>query len=385
MNDAYAIQVPRDVRFGCGVLSQIPRFLPERIGTVLVVSGRHAAAEAERIRLLLKQSGREAETHVVASGGEASVDDVDAIARSARKAKADAILAIGGGSVMDASKAAAAIAPLNGPCVDWFYGRRALPGKGLFFAAVPTTAGTGAEMTNNAVLIDPETSVKQSLRSPDMTADLAVVDPELTLGCPAAVTASSGLDAFVQAVESYASPRATAFSQALSLTAAKKIAGALFQAYRKPDDLASRTEAAEGSMLAGMAFAQAGLGAVHGIAHPIGALLHVPHGVACAILMTPVFRFNARTRPDAYAELARALNCGASAEDFLLMADALRGSVGVPDSFQSCGLDAKHIPFIVANCRSGSMKNNPVFMTDEDVASLVEELTRPREEGGEKA
>ncbi len=379
MNDAYAIQVPHDIRFGCGIISNVPRFLPNRVGTILVVSGKHAAVEAERVRLLLKQNGREAKTHVVASSGEASVVDVDAIAQAARETKADAILAIGGGSVMDASKAAAAIAPLDGPCVDWFYGRRELTGKGLFFAAAPTTAGTGAEMTNNAVLIDPETSVKQSLRSPDMTADLAIVDPELTLGCPASVTASSGLDAFVQAVESYASPRATAFSQALSLAAAKKIACSLFQAYCKPDDLAARTEAAEGSMLAGMAFAQAGLGAVHGIAHPIGALLHVPHGVACAVLAAPVFQFNAKTRPDAYAALARALDCGSSAKDFLLMTEALRDSVGIPDSFQPYGLDAKHIPFITANCRSGSMKNNPVFMTDDDVASLTEALTRPNQ------
>lgn len=378
MNDAYGIQLPRNIRFGCGSFSKLAEFLPDRIASVLIVSGRHGVPDAERASLLLKQSGRAAGIHLGVSA-EPTVDDVDAVARAARRQGADAVLGLGGGSVMDAAKAAAAIAPLSAPCVDFFYGKRLLSGKGLRFIAVPTTAGTGAEATNNAVLIDPETSVKQSLRSPDMLADLAIVDPELTLGCSAAVTAASGMDAFVQAVESYASPRASAFSRALSLSAARKILANLRKVWRTPGDLAARSQMAEAAMLAGIAFAQAGLGAVHGLAHPIGSLLHVPHGVACAVLMIPVFRFNAETRPEIWEELARELQCGSDCEDFLQAAAALRDSVGIPDSFQDCGLRMEHVPFIVANCRSGSMKNNPVFMPDEKVAALTESLMRSGE------
>ena len=127
-------------------------------------------------------------------------------------------------------------------------------------------------------------------------------------------------------------------------------------------------------MLTGIAFAQCGLGAVHGLAHPCGSLLHSPHGIACAILMTPVFRFNAVTHPEPYAEMAQALGAGNTAEDFIRFAADLASVLQIPDNMRSYGLAPEHFDFIVKNCRSGSMKSNPRYMRDEDVVELLTAL-----------
>ena len=275
---------------------------------------------------------------------------------------------------MDAAKAAAALIPLDGSVSDYFRGEKSIPGKGLFFAAAPTTAGTGAEATSNAVLTDPETKIKKSLRHPGMMADLALIDPELTLSSPLALTAASGLDAFVQAFESYTSPRATALTRTLSAEAVRKIFNSLIPAFREPDNLLFRTEMAEGSMLSGLAFAQTGLGAVHGIAHPVGSLLGVPHGIACATLMLPVMRFNAPVCGDRYAELASCCGEKPEAEAFLRAAEELFRNLGGTPNLRAFHFGKEHFDFIVRNCRSASMKQNPRPMSDSDVVAILEQL-----------
>ena len=246
--------------------------------------------------------------------------------------------------------------------------------EGLFFAALPTTAGTGAEITNNAVLTDRESRIKQSLRHPSMVADAAVVDPDLTLSCPRELTAFSGLDAFVQAFESFTSPRSSALTRALAAEAVRKIFHSLEEAWKEPENIRARTEMAEASMLSGMAFSQTGLGAVHGLAHPVGSLLGVPHGLACAILMRPVLEFNLPVCSEQYADLADRTFIGSDARSFLRAAGDLAEKLEVPENLRSFALHRSDFEFIIKNCRSASMKQNPREMTDRDVEAILEKM-----------
>jgi len=384
---SFTIHTPRDVVFGCGKAAGLGSYLPASVRRVLLISGRHAADKAAK-SLAGSLSASNCKVRIFADTmAEPSPGAVDAAAEAVRAFDADAVVALGGGSVIDTTKAAAALARLEGNCIDYFNGSRELVvADRPFFAALPTTSGTGAEMTNNSVLTDPATQIKKSIRHPGMTADLALVDPDLTMDCPRGVTVASGLDALVQAVEAFVSPKGTGYTKSLAKTAACELYGALKSIVHEPwkpagddpaPDAAFRVAMAEGSMLAGLAFAHAGLGAVHGLAHPVGSLLHVPHGVSCAILMLPVFQFNMNACGALYGELVHEFLPKEPHPDAALFIAAMRElslGLGVPDNLRGYGLAEEHLPFIVANCRSNSMKNNPAPMSDEQVETLLRTL-----------
>ena len=384
---SYTIHTPRDIVFGPGSASKLASHLHGHMRRVLIVAGKHAAeTDAKAIAGDLTGAGHEVRIFADTMA-EPSPGAVDKAANAIREFDADAIVAIGGGSVIDTAKAAAALSRLDGTCIEYFSGSRELVVTDRpFFAALPTTSGTGAEMTNNSVLTDPATQIKKSIRHPGMTADLAIVDPDLTANCPRGVTVASGLDALVQGIEAFVSPKGTEYTRALAFVASKKLFHALKRIVRgswMPDgtepelDAAFRADMAEGSMLAGMAFAHAGLGAVHGLAHPVGSLLHVPHGVSCAILMTPVFQFNMNACSRLFGELASAFAPKEPHPDAALFIESVRNlslGLGVPDTLRDYGLAEEHFPFIVANCRSNSMKNNPAQMSDDQVVTLLRSL-----------
>ena len=372
MNPIYSMHYPAEIAFGPGIRLQLPEKLAG-FKKILLAAGTHFLQTPEYGELLdaLKSFEIHTESGIQA---EPPLENVDRLIRAGRDFQAEAVVAVGGGSVIDAAKAAAALIPLSGSCTEYFTGARNIPRKGLFFAALPTTSGTGAEITNNAVLTDAATKIKKSLRHPAMAADLAMVDPLLTVSCPPALTAASGLDAFVQAFESYTSPRASAVTQALSCAALIKIAASLEAACVNGSDLAARTEMAEGSLMSAMAFSQTGLGAIHGLAHPIGSLLKVPHGKACAALIPSVVEWNLPLCEKQYGEIARKCGFGSRAEDFLSVCLELCRKTGVKAGFRDFRLNASHFDFIIRNCRSASMKLNPRPMSDEDVRKLLERL-----------
>jgi len=299
---------------------------------------------------------------------------VDRLAQEAREARAEVIVAVGGGSVIDAAKAAAAVAPTSEPVQPYFDGERAIPAPGLPFVALPTTAGTGAEITKNSVLTDRQAGVKKSLRSPHMVPAAALVDPELTLTLPPSLTAASGLDALTQAVESYTSQRANAVSRPLAAAAVRRLMQHLPTVFRDGGDREARTAVAEGSLLSAMAFSQSGLGAVHGLAHPIGLALDLAHGVTCAVLLPHVLRWNEPVCRADLDELGRAAGLGGADAFVAAVADLCR-QLEIPAGLAEFGLSEDHFPAIVANCRSGSMAANPRPMTDEDVTELLGRLT----------
>lgn len=371
----YDLVLPRKICFGVRSSRRLPEVLPASARRVMLVAGSHTVRSglAETLSDLLKKSGREV-LLVNGASSEPPPDEIDALADSARAFRADSVAAVGGGSVIDAAKAAAALVPFEGRCMDYFSGSAVIDRPGLFFVAIPTTAGTGAEMTSNSVLTDPVSKIKKSLRSPFMTPSATLNDPELLADAPPRVIAFCGLDAFVQAAECFTSTRCNPFSRSLALSALSSLAVNLPAFYDDPRNEEARDKTAEASMMTGVAFAQTGLGAVHGLAHPIGALLHVPHGEACAILMPYVFAFNAETVPEPYAEMARAVNAGSSASDFVRFTKSLVRHFDIPENLSSFGLTDEHFPFIIKNCRSGSMKTNPRSMSDEQAESILTKL-----------
>ena len=361
-------QLPGKILFGCGERHALPGLLPP--GNVLIVAGRHSKSRIES-ELLPALKGRET-LLLTDIQPEPPLADVERAISLGRKLGAECVIGWGGGSAIDTGKAAAALMKQPGHVADYFYGRKKIDGKGCFFAALPTTSGTGAEITPNAVLSDPETGVKQSLRHDTMFADVAIVDPELTYDCPPGVTAASGFDALTQAIESYLSRKANVASEALALKAAMDVFANLRPAVRESSP-AARSAVAEGSMLAAMAFAQSGLGSVHGIGHPLGSLCHVPHGICCAVLLPTLLRWNLPVCREKMEFLAGML-VRDTPETLIASLEELRRAIALPENFREYGLAEEHFGFIVKNCRSGSMKTNPRDFSDEEVVMILKEL-----------
>lgn len=362
------VNLPAEIHFGRGIRSRLVKALPP--GPVLFIAGKHSRSriETEVIPLLERREFR----LFCGVSPEPPLEEVEQARELGREIGAVSVVGWGGGSAIDVAKSVAVLLPCPGTVADYFYGRRTIPGKGAFFAALPTTAGTGAELTANAVLRDPATDVKQSLRGGDMLADIALIDPDLVRDCPPSVTAASGFDALTQAVESFLSRKATPVSRLLAGQAAEKLFLHLPRAFEGVP--AEFDPVTEGSMLGAAAFGQSGLGAVHGLAHPIGSILHVPHGVCCAILLPEVLRWNLEAARDSFTELAGQLGC-VSPEELIDRIETLRKTLHLPENFREYGLAPQHYPFILANCRSGSMKCNPRALSDAEISKLLERVS----------
>jgi alcohol dehydrogenase class IV len=278
--------------FGPGRMAEAGSLVRNFGRRVLLVVGGHPE-RADRLRKLLAESGLE--WTEVCIPREPTVADVISGAELARQQDRDVVVSLGGGAVLDAGKAIAALATNPGDPLDFLevIGRaqplRATP---LPFLALPTTAGTGAEVTRNAVLGSPSHRVKVSLRSPLILPRVALVDPDLTRELPPALTATTGLDALTQLLETYVSIRANPLTDALCREALPRIGRALPRAWADGNDRAARTDMALASLFSGLALANAGLGAVHGFAGPLGGMFDAPHGALCAALLAPVTRAN---------------------------------------------------------------------------------------------
>ncbi len=343
----------------------------------LVVTG----ASSERVAALI--SALSAETFAVPA--EPTVDLVREGARRVQAAACDVIISLGGGSAIDAGKAIATIATNGGEPLEFLevVGKgRAIAAAPLPFIAVPTTAGTGSEVTRNAVLASPEHGVKASLRSPLMLPRVALVDPELTYGLPPAVTACTGLDALTQLIEPYVSARANPLTDAICIEGMKHVAGSLRRAYRNGTDQQARRGMALASLFGGLALANAGLGVVHGFAAPLGGSWKAPHGALCAALLPHGMAANVaalRTRMpqhpalERYTAIARLLTgrADAAAEEGIEWVRALCGELNVPP-LRTWGITEADLPGVVEKAaHASSMKANPLPLTGEELLALV--------------
>lgn len=362
--------------FGAGRAAQLPAVLAELGSRVLVCTGAHPERHAELLSSLTLP-------RVVSTvDGEPTVDRARTVTAAAREHGADVVLGIGGGSVLDLAKTVAMLLGNGGDPLDYLevVGRgRPVSRPSVPFVAVPTTAGTGSEVTANAVLTVPGDAVKASVRGPLMLARVALVDPLLTVDCPPAVTASSGLDALTQCLEPLVSVRANPLTDGLAREGLRRAGSGLRRAYTDGADVAARTDMAACAVSGGMALANAKLGAVHGFAGVLGALAGVPHGMACAAFLVPVVEANLRALHDRqagspaverYAEAARLLTGDPSATtaDGL---DWLRETVArlhVPP----VALDPAQGPDVVRRvARASSTQGNPVELTDAELHAIL--------------
>lgn len=363
--------------FGEGTAATLPE-LARTFGTrPLVVTG----ASTERAAALV--SALSAETFAVP--GEPTVGLVREGARRVQAGACDVVIALGGGSAIDGGKAIASVATNGGEPLEFLE----VVGKGhaiavpsLPFIAVPTTAGTGSEVTRNAVLGSPEHGVKASLRSPLMLPRVSLVDPELTYGLTPAVTASTGLDALTQLIEPYVSARANPLTDAICVEGIGRVAGALRRAYHDGADVDARRDMALASLFGGLALANAGLGVVHGFAAPLGGTWKAPHGALCAAILphgmaanVAALRARAPQHPalGRYATIARLLTSrnDARAEDGIDWVRELCVELNIP-ALRAWGVTQADLPGVVEKAaHASSMQANPLPLTSTELLAVV--------------
>ena len=369
--------------FGAGALQGIGPAYKGRSKRPLVVTGANPA-RAERLLSLLLQNAMQ--PVIFSVPGEPELSTVEQGTALARAEQCDRVFGFGGGSVIDAAKAIAAMMTNEGGLLDYLeiIGQaKPLTKRPAPFIAIPTTAGTGAEVTRNAVLASPEHKVKVSLRSPMMLPVLALVDPELTYDLPPALTASTGMDALTQLIEPYVCRRANPMTDGYCTEGIRRAARSLRLAYQEgTTNRAAREDMAMASLLGGMSLANAGLGAVHGFAGPIGGSFPAPHGAVCAILLPDVMKANIRALRERderswalrrYYQLARWLtnNPHATADAGGEWVTKLVADLQIP-RLGTYGIRAEHIPDLVAKAQNASsMKANPIVLTPEELAESL--------------
>lgn len=415
-------RLPR-IEFGCGVLGKLPAIAGSYGKRLLLVTGKKSFVESEAGSVFLESlKAGGFSWQVLPVLGEPSPQFVDEAVASLRGEKFDAVLGIGGGSALDAAKAIAGLLKPGNSVMDHLEGvgpELTYRGPATPFIAVPTTAGTGSEATKNAVLSvrGPE-GFKKSFRDDALVAEWAIVDPDLLATCPRELIAADGMDAFTQLLESFVSTRANPMTDALARSGIMAVKDGLLAWCSGGDSAADRaalglphppaplppggegrvlsrcatlTNGAErmayASLLSGICLAQTGLGSVHGLAAPLGAFFPIPHGVACGTLVAGATRVNiealAARFPDSpalpkYAEIGRrfamqkGLN-GTDARQYLLDELGRWQEVLCLPRLSAYGVAEADIPRLVANSRGSSMKTNPVALTDEEIARVLQE------------
>jgi alcohol dehydrogenase class IV len=368
--------------FGHGTLREVGPLAADMGRRAFVITGTNM----ERAAPLLEQSKKQRIEFITFSVPcEPTTTMAFTGAQKAREAKSDLVIGIGGGSVLDTGKVVAALLTNNGELIDYLEvigGRQELANNAAAYIAVPTTAGTGTEVTRNAVLISPEHRVKVSMRSPLMLPRAAVIDPVLTHSMPPAVTASTGLDAMTQLMEAYVSKRANPLTDGICREGLKRAARSLPRAYEDGTNAAAREDMCLASLLGGLALANAGLGAVHGFAAPLGGMFSAPHGTICARLAAYVMEANLQAlqiRAPAspalarYEEVAQILTgmTTAGAADGTLWIQDLCVALKVPP-LAEFRLKEADLPNVVASSkRTSSMKGNPIELTDRELMEIL--------------
>jgi alcohol dehydrogenase len=390
-NLAFSIaRLPR-IEFGAGSVKKLPGILGRYGKRLLIVTGGaslYATAQWEWLATNLREQGFGWETFKVS--GEPSPQRVDEAVARFRKQDFDAVLGIGGGSVLDAAKAIAGLLKPGNSVMDHLEGvGPELPyhGPATPFIAVPTTAGTGSEATKNAVLsLHGRDGFKKSFRDEQLVPEYAVLDPDLLASCPPHLIAANGMDAFTQLLESFVSTRANPFTDALALSGMEAARDGLLTWYENgPAAAAGREKMAYAALLSGITLAQVGLGSVHGLAAPLGAFFPIPHGVTCGTLLEAATRVNIEAMAERdpanpalarYARAGRLLGCDGTCGDveartFLLQ--VLRQwteRMGLP-RLAEFGIAMADLPHIVANSRGSSMKTNPIVLSDIEVGEIL--------------
>jgi alcohol dehydrogenase class IV len=369
--------------FGQGTVKELIPAAKSFGGRALIVAGKSGLRISGVIEQLKVEGVSVSEFHVSA---EPTVAVVKSGLEQARAESCDLVIGIGGGSVIDAAKAIAGLVSNLGQIYDYLevVGKgKSLANPAVPYIAIPTTAGTGSEVTRNAVLTVPDHRVKVSLRSPFLLPRLAIVDPELAYSLPAEITAAAGLDALTQLVEPFLSSAANPITDSLCREGMRRVSRSLRSAFEHGDDPQARENMALASLFGGLALANAKLGAVHGFAGPIGGMFPAPHGAVCARLLPLVaetnlkaLRVRAARNPslERFIEMSRLLtgDQNAHAEDGIKWLSGLCAALKVPP-LATYGVTKSDFPEIIAQAkRASSLKGNPIELMDTELLSIME-------------
>ncbi|MDZ4800816.1 MAG: iron-containing alcohol dehydrogenase [Bryobacteraceae bacterium] len=382
----HTFHAPSAVIVGAGARYQLAEEL-SKIGSsrVLIVTDAHLRASGmlDDVLSLLERSGIQA--HIFANvQPDPTVQNVlDGVA-ALRASGADAIVAIGGGSPIDAAKIIG-VASVHQGLISDFQGYHRIPAAGPPLIAVPTTAGTGSEATKVAVITDPERQVKMMILDPKLMPRVAIVDYELTMSMPAALTAHVGVDTLTHGIEAFVSRKANPMSEAMALSCVELTAGNLLRAWQQPDDASARSAMSVAACQGGMAFTNSGLCLVHGMSRPLGAVFHLPHGLSNAVLLPAVTRFSVRGAPQRYARIARTMGLASretpdedACHRLVQGLEELNQTLEIP-RLRACINRPQHqfeavLEKMVADgLASGSPQNNPVVPSAEQMVELYRE------------
>ncbi|MEI9865385.1 MAG: iron-containing alcohol dehydrogenase [Limisphaerales bacterium] len=368
--------------FGAGAINQVGENAKRLGRRALVVTGGNPSRAK---KLLANLSANGIDSAVFSVTGEPEILTIENGVAFAKKENCDFVISIGGGSVIDAGKAIAAMMANDGALLDYLEiigAGKPLAKRSAAFIAIPTTAGTGAEVTRNAVLASPEHKVKVSLRSPHMLPAIAVIDPEFTYDLPPALTATTGLDALTQLIEPFICLRANPMTDGFCTDSIQRAARSLREAVFNGQNKSAREDMAVASLFGGLSLANAGLGAVHGFAGPIGGSFPAPHGAICAALLPHVMAANLRALrerdPDSFAlrrydQVATLLtgNPHATADVGVDWVQKLVGELPIP-KLGAYGIRGEHVADLVMKAgKASSMKANPIVLTPEELAEIL--------------
>lgn len=378
-----ALRSPRNIVFGNGQRAALPGYVAALGKSVLVVTDARLESEPS-VRALLADLAAAGSKVAVFAGVEAELpaECIHAGVKKAQEAGAEVIVGLGGGSCMDAAKVIALLCAHGGAISD-YYGEFKVPGRVLPLVAVPTTAGTGSEATPVAVVADPDRAVKVGISSPYLIPDTAICDPELTLTCPAGLTAVSGADALVHAIEAFTTavrpptPGMThehvfvgknALTDSHALAAIGNIGRGLVAAVRDGSDIEARSAVMLGALQAGLAFGSAGTSVCHAVQYPVGAVTHTAHGVGVALMLPYALEFNREAVEAEIATIGRVLGFAAEGDDDAAAADAVIAGIAgmlrqidIPRSLADIGVKPDDLPWIAEQALAANrlIKNNP--------------------------
>jgi alcohol dehydrogenase class IV len=380
--EKYEIRVPGKVRFGAGcteTMGEEANKIGARRALMVTDPGVYQTGITEPVKENLTRAGITVDVFSEAEP-EPTYSKLNATAKELGKNNYDLMVAVGGGSSIDTAKGLSILFAHGGIGQD-YGGTDKVPGPGVPLFACPTTAGTGSEVTNIAVFDDRERGFKEGIVSNYLLARIAFVDPTLTYGCPPKVTAASGMDALIHAIEGYTGNKATTFSDAMALEAMRLIVGSLRRAVKNGSDKEARNQMSEGALFGGMAFMNSGVTAVHALAFPLGSQFHVPHGMANAILLPYVMECNLSANLSRFATVAKMLGVATeglseqeAAEKGLEAAKALSADIGIPIHLRELAVPKEALEGLASATMNVTrlLANNPRPLTLDDVRTIWE-------------
>ena len=379
---SFTFKVPQNVVFGRGALKQLPDILQtEKAASVFLVAdkGLQQVGLVDKTKAILAEKGIACQEFIDLSVNP-TVGNVETATEAFKASGCKSIVALGGGGPMDVAKSVAILVTYGGKITD-YAGLGKVPGPVLPLIAIPTTAGTGSEVTASSVITDEKTHFKMAIISYNICPTYALLDPELVMTVPRSVAAACGVDAFIHAMEAYVSKTSSPFTDAMGEHAMRMIGGNIRRYVASRDDEEAASNMLVGSMLAGLAFAWGKLGNIHAMSHPVSGFFHVPHGVANAILMPVIVEYNALADQGRYRVIYDSITQGAKADEYFIpemLVEELRNlnrELGIPEKLSDVGVTEDKIGVMAIDAmKSVNVVVNPRQTTIQDIEALYRKL-----------